>query len=226
MADIDAAPEKAAARRAFRQGDQGEGIGFEQAGEGLGFRTRKGQQPRDGPELLIVQFQHRRTAQQAGDEVPAEGGLSQVEVEDAQTVRPGRVQEGADRGPARRRPQGQRAEADGVGERREVPEAGRPGNDVPSHPFVDGVTRDPAGIQGDRDRPCRRAAHDRDTAPLEPPPAELFEDLPPGPVVADSADDHAGRAQRLGVKGEIGRGPAHLPAVREQVPEQFADPDH
>ncbi|MCK7532000.1 MAG: hypothetical protein MZV63_13735, partial [Marinilabiliales bacterium] len=226
MADIDAGPEKTASRRAFRQGDQGEGIGLEQAGEGLGFRTRKGQHPRDGPELLIVQLQHRRTAEQAEDEVPVEIGLSQVEVEDAQTVRPGRVQEGADRGPARRRPLGQRAEADGVGARREAREAGRPGDDVPGHPFVDGVTRDPAGVQGDRDRPRRRAAHDRDTAPLEPAAAELFEDLPSGPVVADRADDHAGRAQRLGMEGEVGRGPAHLPAVREQVPEQFADPDH
>jgi hypothetical protein len=28
------------------------------------------------------------------------------------------------------------------------------------------------------------------------------------------------------MEGEVGRGSAHLPSVREQVPEEFADPDH
>jgi hypothetical protein len=28
------------------------------------------------------------------------------------------------------------------------------------------------------------------------------------------------------MEGEVGRGPAHLFAIRKQVPEEFADPDH
>ena len=45
--------------------------------------------------------------------------------------------------------------------------------------------RDAAGIQGDRDRPRRRGAHDRDTARVQPPAAELGEDLASGPVIPD-----------------------------------------
>ena len=226
MAEIDAGPEKPASHRAFRQGDQGEGISSEEGGEDARFRTREGQHPGDRRELLIVQLQHGRTAKQADNDVPAEVGLSQVEVEDTQTVRPGRIQEGADRGPAHRRPLGQRTEADGIGARRDVSEAGRPGDDVPGHPFVDGVMRDAAGIKGDRDRPRRRGAHGRDAACVQPPGSDLGEDFASGGVVPDGADDHARGPQRSGVEGEIRRSPAQLAAVREDVPEDLADPDN
>ena len=176
-------------------------------------------------QLLVVQLQHSGQCQGLDDHLPRPKPLAEIDVEDAQGLRPSRLQHAPDGLAGHRVALGQCPEAHRISASRDSQNLWPGLQKVPGNVGVDGVSGLPRWIEGHAHGPGGRDWIDGDPGGRETQSIQALKEIPTQIVTAHARDHERLSAERMRMVGEVGGRSAQLTPTRQEVPKNFPEAD-